>query len=210
MAGRSFDGVGLIGAGAINLAVLEFLVAVNPDLRAATIFDIDPQRAADFVTRAEQFLPAVDRAGRIDQALARHPLVSLATTAGEPYVDLASCQKNAVVLHISLRDIAPVSIRNAVNVVDDAHHVCRERTSLHLAEMQAGDRSFIHADFGGLLNGSERLPPDDGRLVIFSPFGLGALDIALAEFILAQAKCRGSGIEIPDFLPNQPVSATTH
>ena len=101
-------------------------------------------------------------------------------------------------------------IRNAHNVVDDADHVCRQRTSLHLAEIEAGNRRFIDAALGDLLNGATHLPPDDGRLVVFSPFGLGALDIALAEFVVAQAQRRGTGVEIPDFLPSQQVSVAAH
>jgi 2,3-diaminopropionate biosynthesis protein SbnB len=209
-AGRPIDGVTLIGAGVINFEILRYLVAVEPGLPAVTIFDADPQRAADFAARAEHLVPVVDQTGRIEDALARHRLISIATTAAEPHVDLATCRKGAVVLHISLRDIVPATILAAHNVVDDADHVCRERTSLHLAEIETGDRSFIDATIGDLLNGTIETPPVDDRLVIFSPFGLGALDIALAEFVRAQAQCLGIGVEITDFLPSQPVSVVTH
>jgi ornithine cyclodeaminase len=209
-AGRPLGGVGLIGAGVINFEVLRFLAAVAPELTTFSVFDCAPRRAADFADRARTVVPAVEVAERIDDALARHTLVSLATTAAEPHADLAACRPGTLVLHISLRDIAVATIRSAYNVVDDADHVCREHTSLHLAQLQTGDRSFIGASLGDLLTGATPMPAVDDRLVIFSPFGLGALDIALAEFVRARAQASGAGVEVPDFLPSQPASAVTH
>lgn len=208
-AGRPLPGVGLIGAGVINFEVLRYLIAVAPELTTVTVFDSDPQRAADFAVRAGALVSTVEVAGDIDEALARHAVVSLATTAAEPHLDLAACRPGTLVLHISLRDIAVATIRSAYNVVDDADHVCRERTSLHLAEQQIGDRSFIGASLGELLTGAVPLPAADGRLLIFSPFGLGALDIALAEYVRIRSQASGAGIEVPDFLPSQPVSVAT-
>jgi len=209
-AGRPLRGAGLIGTGVINVEVLRYLVAVAPELTCVTVFDRDPQRAAAFAAQARELVPTVEIADHVDQALSRHDLISLATTAAEPHLDLGACRPGALVLHISLRDIAVATIRNAYNVVDDADHVCRERTSLHLAQLQTGDRSFIGAGLGDLLTGATPLPAADGRLVIFSPFGLGALDIALAHYVRSRAQANGAGVEVPDFLPSQPVSAATH
>ncbi|WP_420121633.1 2,3-diaminopropionate biosynthesis protein SbnB [Nakamurella sp.] len=209
-AGRSYRGIGLIGTGVINFEVLRYVTAVLPDLATATVFDTDPRRAADFADRAGRLGPRVEVAADLDDVLARHPLVSLATTAAEPHTDLRACRPGTVVLHVSLRDIEVPTILRARNVVDDADHVCRERTSLHLAELATGDRSFIAAGLGDLLTGAVPVPEPDDRLVIFSPFGLGALDIALAEFVRATAQATGAGVDIPDFLPSQPVSAATH
>lgn len=208
-AGRPIRGAALVGAGVINFEVLRFLKAVAPDLTTVTVFDSDPRRAAEFAARARTIVSTVEVAGDIDEALARHTLISLATTAAEPHTDLAACSPGTLVLHISLRDITVPTVLSAHNVVDDADHVCRERTSLHLAELQTGTRSFIDASLGDLLTGAAPMPAVDDRPVIFSPFGLGALDIALAEYVRAQAQAGGAGVEVPDFLPSQPVS-TAH
>lgn len=211
-AGRPSGGFGLIGAGVINFEILRYLLAVGPDRPRVTIFDTDRRRAAEFAARAEQLVPVIEQADRIDDALARHPLISLATTAAEPHLDLAPCRKGTVVLHVSLRDIDPATVRAAHNIVDDADHVCRERTSLHLAEIESGDRTFIDGALGDLLNGFTACPSVDDKPVIFSPFGLGALDIAIAQFVHTLALARGVGVDVPDFLPDstpsQPVSAT--
>jgi ornithine cyclodeaminase/alanine dehydrogenase-like protein (mu-crystallin family) len=83
--------------------------------------------------------------------------------------------------------------------VDDVDHVCREQTSLHLAEQQTGDRAFVDASIGALLRGTATLDRKPHETVVFSPFGLGILDMALAEFVRREAVSRGLGIAVDDF-----------
>jgi ornithine cyclodeaminase len=37
--------------------------------------------------------------------------------------------------------------------------------------------------------------------VVFSPFGLGILDLALARLVVAHARENGTGVRVADFLP---------
>lgn len=197
------SGVTLIGCGVINLEVLRFLVAALPTLAGVTLFDSDPERAAAFARQCARVVPTVHvtLAGDIGRAVAAHDLISVATTAAEPHLDLGPARPGALVLHVSLRDLSPAAILASQNVVDDADHVCRERTSLHLTEQQVGHRDFIDAPIGQILSGNGGFRRDPNRTLIFSPFGLGALDIALAEFVRAAAVERGLGIRVDDFLP---------
>jgi ornithine cyclodeaminase/alanine dehydrogenase-like protein (mu-crystallin family) len=88
----------------------------------------------------------------------------------------------------------------ADNVVDDVEHVCSNRTSLELTAQQQGDRDFIRATIGSILCGKQ--PPRAGdRPVIFSPFGLGILDLALAHLAYRLADEQSAGTIIGDFLP---------
>src|SRR2546425_12853668 len=48
-----------------------------------------------------------------------------------------------VVLHISLRDLAPEILLRSQNMVDDVEHVMKANTAPHLAEQQTGNRSFV-------------------------------------------------------------------
>jgi ornithine cyclodeaminase len=202
------SGVTLIGCGVINFEVLRFLAAVFPSLSEVTLHDLDPGRAEDFARRCAGLLPdaKVGTVAEPDHATARHPLVSIATTAATPYLTTRACAPGTVVLHVSLRDLHPESIIENRNVVDDADHVCRENTSLHLAERRTGDRRFIDAEIGALIAGTATVPAGDGRVVVFSPFGLGVLDIALANFVRSVAVRDGHGVLIADFLDPQGVS----
>jgi ornithine cyclodeaminase/alanine dehydrogenase-like protein (mu-crystallin family) len=102
------------------------------------------------------------------------------------------------VLHVSLRDLGVPVILAAQNVVDDVEHCLKAQTSLHLAEQQTGDRAFVAGTIGDLIAG--RLKGDRNRVRIFSPFGLGVLDLAVARHVLEVATREGLGTLVEGFL----------
>lgn len=195
-------GVTLVGCGVINMEVLRFLVVALPSLSEVTLFDLDDRRARDFAQRCVEAAPNVKVRTELDlpDALAANGLISIATTASQPHTDLSACLPGSVVLHLSLRDVYPDTIMANQNVVDDEGHVCRERTSLHLAEMITLSHHFIDASIGQILCGTAKFRRDPEKLLIFSPFGLGALDIAVAEFVRQSAISLNLGFDVEDFL----------
>ncbi|MEU9035210.1 2,3-diaminopropionate biosynthesis protein SbnB [Streptomyces sp. NPDC048352] len=196
-------GIALVGCGPINREVLRFVKVRLPMLREAVLFDTDRARAEAFAAEAAADAPdlAFKVVEQAREALGSHRLVSLATSAGEPHLDLSACRPGATVLHVSLRDLTVEAILGAQNVVDDADHVCRERTSLHLAELASGGREFIDTTIGSLLRGGSGFRRDPGRTAVFSPFGLGVLDLALARWVRDEARARGAGTRVDGFLP---------
>ncbi|HET6285621.1 MAG TPA: 2,3-diaminopropionate biosynthesis protein SbnB [Amycolatopsis sp.] len=200
--GASGAGVSLIGCGVINFEVLTFLRVLYAGLDSVTLFDLDPGRATAFADRCTTRWPElkVDVATGVEDALAAHPLVCLATSATVPHLDVSRCQPGSLILHLSLRDLTPETILASTNVVDDADHVCRAATSLHLAEQRAGNRDFIAHSLGELLLDGDRYRRNPDTLTVFSPFGLGALDLALADLVHRRARESGLGTHVPDFL----------
>jgi ornithine cyclodeaminase len=194
--------VTLIGCGVINFEVLRFLRLVLPGLGAVTLFDLDARRRAEFAERCAAQWPelAVAEAGDLETALAAHRLVSFATTAARPHAGLGSCAPGTLVLHVSLRDLTPQSLLTSRNVVDDVDHVCREETSVHLAEQLSGGRGFLHGTLGEHLDGTRPPVRDATAVTIFSPFGLGVLDLAVAALVREVAEAEGRGLAVPDFL----------
>ncbi len=199
-------GVSLIGCGVINFEVLRFLRRALPGLASVTLFDQVPDRAAAFAERCAPWRPdlRVETAERIEEAMGAHPLVCLATTAGTPHLGTEHCRPGALVLHLSLRDLTPESVLAAVNVVDDTDHVCRAATSLHLAEQRVGDRDFVAGSIGALLDSDRPHRRDAERVTVFSPFGLGVLDMALADLVRRTAEKNGDGTRLSGFLPGGP------
>ncbi|MGW0809526.1 2,3-diaminopropionate biosynthesis protein SbnB [Nonomuraea sp. NPDC002799] len=198
------SGVSLIGCGVIGYEILRFLLARLPGLREITLYDVDRSRAAALAEGlSEGFAgpdaPKVTVTEDVREAMAAHRLVALATTAIEPHLGTEACLPGTVVLHVSLRDLTPESILAARNVVDDTDHVCREATSLDLAARRSGGRDFITAELGDLLAGTASLPYSATEITVFSPFGLGALDAALAAHVLDEAAARGLGTHVPGF-----------
>ncbi len=202
--GTGGSGVTLIGCGVINFEVLAFLRAVDAGLDSVTLFDLDQDRAAAFAVKCAARWPEVkiDVATRVEDALAAHPLVSLATSATVPHLDGSHCRPGTLILHLSLRDLTPETILSGVNIVDDADHVCRAATSPHLAEQQVGHRDFIAHSLGELLLAGGEYQRSTDALTVFSPFGLGVLDLAVADLVHRRARELGLGVRVPDFLGN--------
>lgn len=204
LAGATGDtGVTLIGCGVVNFEVLRFLQAALPGMDSVTLSDLDPVRARGFATRIADRWPHLKTtvADRVEDALAAHTLVSLATTATVPHLASECCGPGTLVLHLSLRDLTPATIRSSVNIVDDADHVCRAATSLHLTEQEDGHREFITDAIGDILLSGRDFRRAEDRLTVFSPFGLGMLDLALADFVRHEAMRQGLGTDLPGFLP---------
>ena len=198
------DAVALIGCGPINFEIVRFLLATRPGLRRLTLFDLDPMRAERFGARCVERWPSLAArvAGGVAEALDGQSLVSIATTAPAPHLaDLSPCAAGAVVLHVSLRDIAPEVLLACDNVTDDVDHVCRADTSLDLAARRTGSRDFIRTTIGEILTGAAPARAGDGTMAVFSPFGLGILDIAVADLVRRLALAEGRGMVLGGFFP---------
>jgi ornithine cyclodeaminase len=193
--------VSLIGCGVIHLEIVRFLVALFPRLSTLQIYDLVPARGEQFRARCQMLWPHLDVncAPNLPAALRGADLLSLATTALAPHIDsLDGCAPGCAVLHVSLRDLAPDLIARCDNLVDDIDHVCRAQTSVHLAEQATGTRSFLRTTLGDVLRGAAPARVGDG-ITVFSPFGLGILDIAVAQLVVDRARARGIGLPLPGF-----------
>src|SRR5206468_11046253 len=120
-------------------------------------------------------------------------LIVFTTVASAPHVaDAALFEHNPVVLHISLRDLAPEILLRSQNVVDDVEHVMKANTSAHLTEQQTGNRSFVTGTLAEIMLG--RRSVNRSRPIIFSPFGMGILDVAVGKWVYDQAVAAGRGL----------------
>ncbi|HEX8150239.1 MAG TPA: 2,3-diaminopropionate biosynthesis protein SbnB [Pyrinomonadaceae bacterium] len=202
--GRRDPRVGFLGCGLINFETARFLRAARPDLDSFTVYDLDDARARHFAARCRKaFGVGVSVAGGVEELLRSAPLVSMATTAGVPHIsDLSACAPGTTVLHTSLRDIAPEAMLACDNVVDDVDHVCRAQTSTHLTEQLVGNRDFIRCTLADILSGRAPARPEPDKVSVFSPFGLGVLDLAVGKTVCDLARSAGRGSVINSFLPS--------
>ena len=196
---------GILGCGLINLEVVRFLLAACPQIRKLNAYDIGPQRARQFKSSCEAMYDQlkVNVVSDVDELLSKSTLISIATTAIKPYVfDLSACAPSSIILHISLRDLSPEVILSCDNIVDDIDHVCRAQTSIHLAEQLAGNRDFIRCTLADVIRGEAASRTSTKGIVVFSPFGLGVLDLAVAQYVRELAFKNNVGIVINSFLPD--------
>jgi N-[(2S)-2-amino-2-carboxyethyl]-L-glutamate dehydrogenase len=199
-----YRAVGMIGCGVINFEIAKFLISVFPEIHTLISYDLSRDRMSrsNDQYRAHFQDVQVEAANDLGEVLERASLLSFATTAREPYLyDLSTCAPGTVILHVSLRDLSPETILSSDNIVDDIDHVSRAQTSIHLTEQKTGSRNFIRCTLGEILNGNAPPRRDDHSVVIFSPFGLGILDLALGDYTLRHALQEGEGEIINDFIP---------
>jgi ornithine cyclodeaminase len=202
LSGSKVGRVGMIGCGLINFEIARFLLAVFPEAETFVLFDKDEARAKQFENKKIFDGVRVEIAKDVKAVLRNCPLISIATTALTPHIgELRECPRGSAILHISLRDLTPEVILCCDNVVDDIDHVCRAQTSVHLAEQLAGHRKFIRCTLADILRG--RAPARNGSetFSVFSPFGLGVLDLAVGKLVRDLALQQGLETVIGSFLP---------
>jgi len=204
LSGNKVGRVAIIGCGLINFEIARFLLAVFPDIETFVLFDQDETRARQFENKCRKTFDQVglEIATEVKAVLHSSPLISIATTALAPYLnELRECPRGSAILHISLRDLTPDAILSCDNVVDDVDHVCRAQTSVHLAEQLVGHRNFIRCTLADILRG--RAPARNGSesVSVFSPFGLGVLDLAVGKLVRDLALQQGLETVISSFLP---------
>lgn len=175
--------IAIVGTGVLSGYVLSFLAYAGADPEQILLFDIEPEHAQRFAQSLHTTLSSSILVGSsIEEVVSASDVVIFATTARAPHVHEAGLFAHApVVLHLSLRDLGSEVILSAYNVVDDVDHSLKARTSLHLTEMRVSNRDFVTCTLPQLLGGAP--VPSRDRPRIFSPFGMGILDIALGDLV---------------------------
>src|SRR5450755_2937755 len=173
--------VGFFGVGLIARYIHTFLAGTGWSFGEIGVHDLSADSAAGFQGYLEQSGSA-SVIKSAEQLIRSSDLVVFATIAGEPHVsDLSWFSHNPVVLHVSLRDLAPEILLASANIVDDIEHCLKAGTSPHLAEQLTGNRDFLHGTLDDVMAGRVTVPAD--RPVVFSPFGLGVLDLAVGKYV---------------------------
>ncbi|MFF1636117.1 2,3-diaminopropionate biosynthesis protein SbnB [Streptomyces sp. NPDC058246] len=176
--------VGFFGVGLIARYIHAFLADTGWSFDDIGVHDLSADSAAGFRCYLEQS----GTPGRVtvhdsaEQLIRNSDLLVFATVAGQPHVgDRSWFAHNPLVLHVSLRDLAPEILLASTNIVDDIEHCLKANTSPHLAEQLTGNRDFVHGTLDDVMAGRVTVPAD--RPVVFSPFGLGVLDLAVGKYV---------------------------
>ena len=196
--------IGFFGVGLIARYIHTFLAATGWTFDEIGVHDLSAASAAGFRGYLEQSGTGSDAASRItvyDQAedlIRSSDLIVFATIAGQPHVTEVSWFKhNPLVLHVSLRDLAPEILLASANIVNDVDHCLKANTSPHLAEQLTGNRDFLLGTLDDVMAGRVTVPTD--RPVVFSPFGLGVLDLAVGKYVYDEVARSGELHVIDDF-----------
>ncbi|MFF1691894.1 MULTISPECIES: 2,3-diaminopropionate biosynthesis protein SbnB [unclassified Streptomyces] len=189
--------VGVLGGGIIARTICRYLHHAGTPLTDVRCHDIDEPSAQALAGHLAAEYGAGARTSSAAEAL-DCDLVVLATTALRPHISAdRTLRPGQLILNVSLRDLAPELLLTADNVLDDVEHCMKADTSPHLAEQLTGSRDFVTGTLAQVLDGQVRTDP--ARATVFSPFGLGVLDLAVGHFVHTQAADEGRLRTIPDF-----------
>lgn len=192
--------VGFFGTGLIARYLHTFLAGTGWAFDTIGVYDVSTDSSAGFsgYLRRAGTTAQVAVHDSAEELIRSSDLVVFATVAGEPHVtDPAWFTHHPLVLHVSLRDLAPEILLDSANIVDDVDHCLKADTSPHLAEQLTGDRDFLDGTLDDVMTGRLAVPAD--RTVIFSPFGLGVLDLAVGMYVYDEAARAGELRLIDDF-----------
>jgi N-[(2S)-2-amino-2-carboxyethyl]-L-glutamate dehydrogenase len=191
---------GFVGTGLIARYIHTFLARTGWSFDEIGVHDLSTDSAAGFRGHLEQS----GTTGRItmhdtaEQLIRSSDLLIFATVAGQPHIHNPSWfDHNPLVLHISLRDLAPEILLAATNIVDDIEHCLKADTSPHLTEQHTGNRDFLHGTLDDVMAARVTVPTD--RPLVFSPFGLGVLDLAVGKYVYDQVARSGQLHVVDDF-----------
>ncbi|CAM5265118.1 MULTISPECIES: 2,3-diaminopropionate biosynthesis protein SbnB [Streptomyces] len=192
--------VGFFGTGLIARYIHTFLAGSGWTFDAVGVHDVSPDSTAGFCG----YLRQAGATGQVtvhdsaEDLVRSSDLVVFATVAGRPHVTAPGWfAHNPLVLHVSLRDLAPEVLLASANFVDDVEHCLKADTSPHLVEQRTGNRDFLNGTLYDVLQG--RAAPPHDQPVIFSPFGLGVLDLAVGKYVYDQVARAGELRLIDDF-----------
>ena len=192
--------IGFVGTGLIARYIHTFLAGTGWSFDEIGVHDLSADSAAGFSGYLEQSGTAgqVSVHDSAEGLIRSSDLVVFATIAAQPHVeDVSWFDHHPLVLHVSLRDLAPEILLASTNVVDDVEHCLKANTSPHLAEQLTGNRDFLAGTLDEVMAGRVTLPTD--RPVIFSPFGLGVLDLAVGKYVYDKVVASGDLHVIDDF-----------
>ncbi|MFI2642297.1 2,3-diaminopropionate biosynthesis protein SbnB [Streptomyces sp. NPDC018610] len=195
--------VGFFGTGLIARYIHTYLAATGWEFDRVGVYDVSADSAAGFSGYLRQ-AGTTGQGARVtvhdspEELVRSSDLVVFATVAGEPHVtDPDWFGHHPVVLHVSLRDLAPEILLASANFVDDVEHCLKANTSPHLTEQLTGGRDFLDGTLDDVLSG--RVAPPADRTVVFSPFGLGVLDLAVGGYVHDEVARSGDLRVIDDF-----------
>jgi 2,3-diaminopropionate biosynthesis protein SbnB len=197
---RRAHSLGIVGTGFIARYVYDFLVDTGWAIDEVRLHDLTPLESEKFrntVCRLDRHR-TVTVVPDVSQLVRACDLIVFTTVASAPHIaDPALFDHNPLVLHLSLRDLAPEILLRSQNVVDDVEHVMKANTSPHLAEQQTGNRSFVTGTLADIM--LRRQSVNRSRPIIFSPFGMGILDVAVGKWVYDQAAAAGQDLRLSDF-----------
>lgn len=189
---KRIENLAIVGCGLIAFTTVKLLLLTGWQIESLTLIDTSRDRAEKFADKVKcqnEHLGGNDNPIRMVSSLDASvdaDMILFATSATTPYInDITLLDSKPTILHMSLRDLDIGLIAESDNYVDDVDHAVKANTSLHLTEQELKHRDYIKGNIVQLAE--NRIVPDYNQARIFSPFGMGIIDLLVAYEIFTAA-----------------------
>ena len=196
----------LFGTGGQAPAQLEALMTVRP-LREIRIFDVDPERVRNFVTKnqplADRFGATLVEAKNPDEAVEGADIITTVTTSSKPVFDGSrikpGCHVNGVGSYTpTMREIPVELLRRAGRIFVDNREAVLAEAGDFLIPMGEGlfSSDRIAGELGELILGRVKGRASADEITVMKTVGFATLDVVAASAIVDKARAAGVGTEV--------------
>lgn len=196
---KKIKALSIIGCGHIAKHFISSLIKLGWQLDKVLLHDLSSEHSLLLQKYIESnFNINVEVVSDLESSICNSSVLVTTTTVAEPYIkNPLWFEHNPTILNLSLRDFAPDILLSSNNIVDDIEHVLSASTSPHLAYLKSGNQDFICGTIDGLIQGDILL--DKNKPTIFSPMGMGILDLAVANHVYQLASESDKKLDITNF-----------
>lgn len=175
-------------------------------LREIRVFSRNAERRTAFAAGLAEDLRVTTNAMRsAEEAVRGADVVVTITPSAEPVIDAASVEPHALVIaagsnFASRAEIPPDLVARAQTVVVDQLAAARLESGDLLNAEAAGSFDWARAvELGAVVAEKWHAPPGERGITLFESHGLALWDLAAGTTVLAAARERGLGLEVPLF-----------
>lgn len=188
--------IGIVGWGPVGRLHLEMCAALlGSRLKQVYLYDLEPIQL-DSVPEDLRSRTVIESNWR--QVYRQSDVFLTCTVSDHRYIDERP-REGMLLLHVSLRDYQPESIRHLqALVVDDWQEVCRENTDLEQLHLRYGLQQQDTKDLADVVLRQGLNDYTASEPILFSPMGLGIFDLGVAGYYLEQAEQLGLGTVLED------------
>jgi ornithine cyclodeaminase/alanine dehydrogenase-like protein (mu-crystallin family) len=182
--------VGLIGAGPISAHHIHCLQAIFSELRQATVYDIDRERAERFREQIAASLAVdISIASCYEEALRDQDIVVVATNTNEAFIEGSHLSPGCFFANVGIMEAKTSVIKHSQHVVVDDIEQCTQK-DCPLTRALSEDlikRQSIR-ELGSIINQSTIINRAQDDIVFFNAIGMGLVDTVCAAYFLNKAQ----------------------